>query len=285
MKTEPSITELLHALTQSLSSSVEQPHRSALVLLASVLGKPIPWIIAHQDECLTPDQHKMLQALADRLIAGEPLAYLTGKQAFFEHDFIVSPAVLIPRPETELLVETANAWLETHPSASRILDVGTGSGCIPISILLANPSLSAMATDISPDALNIARQNAQALGVSPRISFEEANLLPSAIEKFDVVTANLPYVPSAKVQTINSVAWEPMQAMDGGEDGFQLIEQLLESLPPWLAEESLVLLEIEATLGQEALGLAQRYFPASQVTLHQDLAGLDRMVAIERKPS
>ena len=258
-----------------------QPDQVALILLAHVFGKPKTWVLAHPETHLNPDQRARLEHLVSRLQAGEPLPYLLGKQAFYGIDFAVSPDVLIPRPETELLVDKALEWLNDHPAATKALDVGTGSGCIAITLATRKPRLAVTAVDLSPAALDIARQNAQAHQVSAHIDFQQADLLPSGNETFDLVCANLPYIPSGKLIEVNTLSFEPTLALDGGADGLVLIRCLLAQLSPRLNHPALVLLETEATLGAETLALAKSTFPQAEVSLWQDLAGLDRLVRIE----
>ncbi len=259
----------------------EQPYQVALVLLAHVLQKPKTWVLAHPETHLNPEQKAHLEGLVRRLQQGEPLPYLTGRQAFFGLDFAVSPAVLIPRPETELLVEQALSWLEAHPDAKHVLDVGTGSGCIATTLATRKPWLDISATDLSPAALEIAKQNAATHQLSHQIAFEQADLFPAGNETFELVCANLPYIPSAKLGYVNTLAFEPALALDGGADGLSLIRRLLAQLPPRLNRPGLVLLETEATLGEQTLALAKTAFPQADVSLLQDLAGLDRLVRIE----
>ena len=265
----------------SAINCIEQPYQVALILLAHVLQKPKTWVLAHPETHLNPEQKAHLERLVRRLQIGEPLPYLTGKQAFFGLDFAVSPAVLIPRPETELLVEETLGWLDAHPEAKTVLDVGTGSGCIAITLATRKLWLTLTATDLSAEALEIARQNAETLQVKDQITFGQADLLPPGDQSFDIVCANLPYIPSAKLEQVNTLGFEPTLALDGGEDGLSLIRRLLEQLPPRLNRPGLVLLETEATLGAQTLALAKKAFPQADIRLLQDLAGLDRLVRIE----
>ncbi len=260
---------------------IDQPYQVALILLAHVLQKPKTWVLAHPETHLNPEQKAELEQLVRRLEKGEPLPYLTGKQAFYGLDFAVSPAVLIPRPETELLVEQALDWLEGHPDATMALDVGTGSGCIAITLATRKPTLQLTATDISRKALKVAEQNAETHQVTSLITFEQADLLPVGNLAFNLVCANLPYIPSNKLPDVNTIDFEPVLALDGGEDGLDLIRRLLEQLTPRLNRPALVLLETESTLGAETLALAKLAFPQAEVRLLQDLAGLDRLVRIE----
>ncbi len=266
---------------QSANNHIEQPYQAALILLAHVLQKTKTWVLAHPETHLNPDQKTQLEALVQRLQAGEPLPYLTGKQAFFGLDFAVSPAVLIPRPETELLVEEALNWLDGHPGATHALDVGTGSGCIAVSLATRKPWLSINATDLSAEALKLAEQNAETNHVRDQIMFEQADLMPSVDQSFDLVCANLPYIPTNKLEEVNTLGFEPTLALDGGVDGLRLIRRLLELLPSRINAPALILLETEATLGAETLALANQTFPRADVRLLPDLAGRDRLVRIE----
>lgn len=266
---------------QSANNLIEQPYQAALILLAHVLQKTKTWVLAHPETHLNPDQKTQLEALVQRLQAGEPLPYLTGKQAFFGLDFAVSPAVLIPRPETELLVEEALNWLDGHPGATHALDVGTGSGCIAVSLATRKPWLSINATDLSAEALKLAEQNAETNHVRDQIMFEQADLMPSVDQSFDLVCANLPYIPTNKLEEVNTLGFEPTLALDGGVDGLRLIRRLLELLPSRINAPALILLETEATLGAETLALANQTFPRADVRLLPDLAGRDRLVRIE----
>jgi len=262
---------------------IEQPHQIALVLLAHVLQRPKTWLLAHPEVHLSKAQTEQLESLLQRLEAGEPLPYLIGVQEFFGLEFEVYPSVLIPRPETELLVETALIWLKAHPSARKGIDVGTGSGCIAISLVNNCPDLQILATDLSEASLNVAQKNAKKHNTADRIKFVQCNLLPDDMQLVDLVCANLPYIPTKKLVEVNSLPWEPNLALDGGESGLKLIDELLQKAPAFVNKPGLILLEIEATLGAQTLELAQRYFPDAEVSLHQDLAERDRMIRIELK--
>jgi len=224
-----------------------------------------------------------LEGLLQRLEVGEPLPYLVGTQEFFGLEFEINPSVLIPRPETEIMVETALAWLQEHPSSRNGIDVGTGSGCIAISLVSNCPDLNMLATDLSENALNVATKNAQKHNVVDRISFSLSDLIPEDPQPVDLVCANLPYIPTEKLVEVDSLPWEPSLALDGGESGLDLISKLLEKLPAFLNHSALILLETEATLGAQTLQLAKHNFPNAEVSLHKDLFERDRMVRIELK--
>lgn len=261
--------------------AIDLPHQIALVLLAQVLGKPKSWILAHPESQLSTEQKAALDSLVARLKTGEPLPYLTCKQEFFGLEFKVTPATLIPRPETELLVEEALKWLKAHGEARFGMDIGTGSGCVAISLLANCPDLRMTATDVSKDALQIALGNAHHHKVQDRITFFECDLLPPDFQKVDLLCANLPYIPTEKVAEVNSLPWEPSLALDGGADGLILFRQLFDKIKQFELEPALILLEIEETLGQESLTLCQNAFPKGKIELFQDLSGRDRLIRIE----
>ena len=264
-------------------SEIEQPHQIALSLLAHIVQRPKTWLLAHPEAHLNKAQADLLEVLLQRLEAGEPLPYLIGKQEFFGLEFEVNPSTLIPRPETEMLVEAALEWLQAHPSARNGIDVGTGSGCIAVSLVSRCPDLHMLATDISSAALEVANRNARKHHVDDRISFSQCDLIPENPQQADLVCANLPYIPTSKLTEVNSLPWEPSLALDGGENGLELISQLLEKLPPFLNLPVLILLETEDTLGPQTLQLAKINFPDAQVSLHKDLFDRDRLVRIELK--
>src|SRR5512143_2162838 len=155
------LQQVLEATAARLSTVSESPQLDAQVLLAYVLDKPRTWVLAHPDSAPEPEAALKLEPMLRRLEQGEPLPYVLGHQEFFGLDFELTPDVLIPRPETELLVEKALAWLEAAPERRTVADVGTGSGCIAVSLATRLPDLHVLATDISMAALRVARRNAQ----------------------------------------------------------------------------------------------------------------------------
>lgn len=265
---------------------VESPTLEAQLLLAHTIGKSRSWVMAHPEATLTPQQEAAIETAIQQRQEGFPLPYLLGRWEFFGLDFDVTPAVLIPRPETELLLETALQWLRYHPDhAYRFLDVGTGSGCIPIALAVHVPRAHIIATDISPAALAVAMGNAVQHGVEDRIDFVQADLLPQEFNvrhsSLDIVTANLPYIPTETLHELPIYGHEPSLALDGGADGLALIRQLLARLAGQMDEGSLILLEIETRQGDDVYRLAQASFPTAHIYIKKDLAGHDRLVVIE----
>lgn len=268
------------------------PSLDAQVLLAHVLAKSRTWVLAHPEAELTAEQQEHLEGSVARLQAGEPLPYVLGHWEFFGLEFKVTPEVLIPRPETELLVELALDWLRSHPVARTAIDIGTGSGCIAISLAAHLPDLHIAATDLSNAALQVAHLNAQKHGVADQINFIQADLLhqlrdessmltvqPSA---FKLISANLPYIPTETLHGLQVFQHEPTVALDGGVDGLDLIRRLLNQAPAYLAPHGLLLLEIEYRQGQQVLALAQEAFPRAKVEVIKDLSGHDRIIRVEK---
>ncbi len=214
-----------------------------------------------------------------------------GRWEFFGLDFRLTPDVLIPRPETELLVESAIAWLRASPGESpeeqMVADIGTGSGCIAVSLARNVPSIHVLATDISPAAIKVARSNAKRLKVLPQIDFLTCDMLPAqgkglgAARPFNLVCANLPYIPTGKLHSLPVYKSEPTVALDGGPDGLDPFRKLFALVPDWMAPGGRILLEVESTRGAAVLSLAYDAFTAASFHLHQDLAGRDRLLEIQ----
>lgn len=267
-------------LISRLENNSDTPGLDAQVLLACVMGRPRSWVMAHPEASLTRSRITALEALVARLESGDPLPYVLGHWEFFGLEFEITPDVLIPRPETELLVECAIAWLRLHPARRRAADIGTGSGCIGIALAANIPNLQVMASDISPEAVEVARRNAVKYGVEPRMEFRCCDLLPQEAE-FDLIVANLPYIPTNTLHGLSIYGREPTVALDGGSDGLDLIRRLLAIAPDRLVPGGLLLMEIEASGGQAALSLACDIFTEAEIHLHKDLAGRERILEVQ----
>ena len=249
-------------------------------LLAHVMKRPAAWIMAHPEARLTPKRAAALETLVAHVESGDPLPYVLGRWEFFGREFDVTPDVLIPRPETELLVERAIAWLQAHPDCRHAVDVGTGSGCIGIALAANVPDLQVMASDISPAAVEMARQNALKNGVGQRMEFLCCDLFPPDVE-FNLIVANLPYIPTQTLQKLPIYGHEPTMALNGGTDGLDLIRRLLNAAPDRLVPGGFLLMEIEASEGPAALSLAFDAFAEAEIHLHKDLAGRDRILEVQ----
>ena len=253
----------------------------ARLLLEHVLGVDHSWLVAYGDEMLTAVQETQYRHLLERAARHEPIPYLVGRAPFFHLDFVVTPAVLIPRPETEQLVELAADWARERPFC-HIVDVGTGSGCIPVTLVRHLPQAVIEATDISAAALEIAQQNAQQ-HAPDRIQFHQGHLLDPIIQPVDLLIANLPYVTDDEWTMLDDgVKWyEPAAALKGGADGLDLIRQLLQQAVTQLNPGAAIFLEIGWRQGTAVHNLAQSVFPAAQIELVPDFAGHDRIVVIK----
>jgi release factor glutamine methyltransferase len=283
----PQISTFLEQTASRLSSVSDTPKLDAHVLLANVLDKPRTWVEAHPEALLTQSQLATVKKAVSRLEAGEPLPYVVGHWEFFGLDLEITSDALIPRPETELLVERAIKWLQVTPARRTIADVGTGSGCIAIAIAKNIYDAKIMATDISRPALELAHRNAYKHSVAKRIDFVQCDLLPPRPDPFptdlhlDLICANLPYIPTRTLQGLNVYGREPTLALDGGTDGLDIVRRLLRIAPEWLAPNGMLLLEIEASQGMSAVSLAYDAFDNVEIHLHKDLAGQDRLVEIK----
>ena len=279
-------TSLLSDIATQLTPISDTPALDASVLVAHILNKPRTWVMAHPELDLTSEQLKNLDDSLTRLERGESFPYVLGHWEFFGLDFDITPDVLIPRPETELLVEKAIAGLQESPVRRTIADVGTGSGAIAVTIAVNVPDTRILATDISHKALEVAQKNAIKFEVNRQIDFLQCDLLPPHIASlptehhFDLICANLPYIPTSTLRKLPVFGREPTLALDGGEDGLELIRRLLNIALEWLAPNGMILLEIESTRGVQALNMAGDLFSEASIHLHQDLAGQDRLLEI-----
>lgn len=260
-----------------------RPRVSALdahVLLADILQTERAHVLAHPEAELTPEQAERFRGQIERAAAGEPIAYILGRRAFYDRDFTVTSAVLIPRPETELLLEQALTWAKARPPL-RAVDVGTGSGALAVTFAALVPHADVYAVDISAAALAVARGNAERHAA--RVTFAQGDLLAPFLDDppFDLVMANLPYIAADEVPTLAVSRYEPITALDGGADGLDLIRQLVAQLPRVTLPGALILLEIGAGQGAAALEIVHALRPAAAEII-PDYAGHDRIVRVTR---
>ena len=279
--TKTKINEWLGKSVNQLSGVSEFPALETQVVLAYVLNTTREWLITHPDAELEGIQTEKADLLLSRLRDGEPLPYITGRQAFYGLDFFVNPDVLIPRPETELLVEECIQWLEAHPSRRKVADIGTGSGVIAVCLADHFQDINIYAVDISEKALQLAGQNANLFHVDKRIRFCQSNLLENCHEQFDLIAANLPYIPTSTLKELAVARFEPLLALDGGENGLDFISKLLTQSPNRLRPGGMIILEIEANQSEDVQQLAKNSFPHAQITLLTDLANHPRILKIQ----
>jgi release factor glutamine methyltransferase len=260
----------------------------AQVLLAHLIGRTRSWIISHPESNLPQKLNTEYLSLIRRARDGEPLAHLTGVQEFFGLEFEVTPDVLIPRPETELLVSTALEWLADvrrktgrEASSIRAVDLGTGSGCIAATIAVHAPGLHMVAADISAAALTVAARNFLRHGVRNRIRLLQADLLTALRGPIDLQCANLPYALSNSLEGSPVIRFEPRLAIDGGPDGLRLVARAITQSAGRMAGGGLALFEIDASHSDEARNLAKRLFPRAKVKVKKDLAGWERLLIVQ----
>jgi len=260
---------------QVLRSS-PSPRADASLLLSHALEERREWILAHGDAVASARQIAEFESLCRRRAAGLPIAYLLGRAHFYGREFVVDERVLVPRPETEHVVDEAIAFIRRP---MRVLDVGTGCGAIACTIA-AQTSATVDATDSSPRAIEVATLNAQRLGVDRRCRFHLGDLSePIGNARFDLVVANLPYVPTADLPGApEPVSYEPRSALDGGPDGLTLYRRLLAQLPPRLNQGACILFECAPPTIDQLKKLVHRTFPTFVIEGRPDYAGLSRYV-------
>lgn len=275
------IADLLDETRRRLQPISPSPGREAQLLVANALGVERVRVLAHPEEPVGAAVAHALRLQVDRVVAGEALPYVLGWWEFYGRRFRIGRQVLIPRPETELLVDQALSFLRGRSGALGI-DVGTGSGCIAVTLAAELSALRMIATDLSVAALRVARENARLHGVDCRVSFVAGDLALPLFTRFDLVCANLPYVPSKRLQELEVARREPRLALDGGEDGLVHVRRLLTALPELLAPGGVALVEIDETQGEASAALA-RELGVGLVDVHQDLSGRDRLLRIRRQ--
>jgi release factor glutamine methyltransferase len=266
----------------ALTSVSDSAGLDAQVLLARASGIDRAWLLAHPEATLPPEQAGIFLSLLARCAQGESLPYVVGEWEFFGRAFRLTPEVLIPRPETELLVEAALEFLAGRPDVHLAADVGTGSGCIAVSLLAENPGVTVLATDISRAALEIARQNALRHQVTTRFRAAQMDLLTATRARYHLICANLPYIPSQTVERLPVGRREPRLALDGGPDGTTYIRRLLDDLPRCLAPGGRALLEVGDGQGSSARAHLESLAPRFRERLLKDLAGLERVLVVDR---
>jgi len=277
----------LQYIPKELTNFSETAILDVQVLLAEILGVNRSWVLAHPEYILTHDQRRQLDSAIRRLIRGEPLPYVLGHWEFYGLDLKVSPAVLIPRPETELLVDRVVGWLQANPNRRFGVDVGTGSGCIPIALIKNVPDLRMLASEVSIDAIKIARENFLKHDVDKRVFLVQMDLLSAIQQKstpthsIDFICANLPYIPTEKLGELVVSRSEPKRALDGGPNGLKFIQGILDGVVEQLNNGGCIFLEIGSDQGKAVQTLALSTFSNADVKIIKDLAGLDRLVIIE----
>jgi release factor glutamine methyltransferase len=283
---ELSIAEALVKGADSLrGAGVEGPRREASLLLAHLLGADATFMITHSEDPLSQENVRRFLELVQRRATGEPLQYITGRQAFFNLEFEVNSDVLIPRPETELLVETALGLLKNTDSAPLICEVGTGSGCIVISLLDEVKIARAIGIDLSPAALSVADRNAHWHGVSERLSLVASDCFAALrpVPTFSMIVSNPPYLAEIAVPGLQREVrdHEPRMALAGGPDGLSIVRRLLQQTPSYLVKGGYFLFEI----GFDQHEIVRQFINNKiwqVLDFHRDLQGIPRTVALRK---
>jgi release factor glutamine methyltransferase len=258
------------------------PRLDAELLLAKVLSSDRVGLIVDADRPLAKDELARYRELHQRRRAGEPVAYLLGVREFYGRPFRVDRRVLIPRPDTEHLVEVALARTRALSLSARVLDLCTGSGCVAVTLARERPTTRVRGADISPDALTVAAENALRLGAY-NVGFVLSDLFAafrSGRDRFDLITANPPYIADAEIPalTVDIRDYEPRLALGGGRDGLDIVRRIVTGAPAFLAADGVLAMEIGSDQGPAAreilTGLGYR-----EVSVQRDYAGLDRVVS------
>ena len=281
---------ILAATRRLAETGSDTPQLDAIVLLSHVLGVNKAWLYAHPTRELTESEITQYEALVRRRMRSEPVAYLIGVKSFYGLDIAVDRNVLIPRPETELLVDRVLDYLGSLEGAGHrlsVADVGTGSGAIAVALAANLPDLTVYAVDVSDAALAVAAQNVERHGVDGRVQLLSGQLLDPLSTQVDVIVANLPYIATADLDTLPRQVrdYEPGLALDGGADGLAVIADLLATLALPQGRSKLlpggrVYLEIGAGQGDAARALVQDLLPDAEVAIAQDYAELDRLLIV-----
>ncbi len=278
------ISEALAAAADILrDSGVATPRREAASLLTFILQCEGTFLIAHPEYRLSPADVDRYRAIVERRSRREPYQYLVGKQEFYRLEMEVTPDVLIPRPETEILVEEAIKLIEPldHP---RVCEVGTGSGCISVAILYEVQRATGVATDISPAALAVAARNAERHGVADRLQLVEGDVFAGVEGPFDLIVSNPPYVPNEQIERLQAEVrdHEPFAALSGGDDGLDIISRLVSEAPERLHPGCFMLMEIGFDQTNRVRALFDRtlWEPPSFLP---DLQGIPRIVKSRRR--
>lgn len=280
-----------------LREAVQQTHRTleashipdarleAEVMLMNVMRLQRHDLFSQQETELTTQQEQALAQIMERRLMREPLAYILQYKEFYGVNLLVNPNVLIPRPETECLVEHAlfMALMGMETPELVIADVGTGTGAIAINLALHLPAARIFAVDCADEVLDVAAYNVRAHNVLDRVSLGKGDLLEPVPEPVDLVLANLPYIPSERIPNLQpEVRQEPQLALDGGPDGLDLIRRLLQQAPGKLKDNGIILLELDPEQVPAVESLARELFPAAELSVEKDLAQRDRIFVINQ---
>ena len=284
--TTATVRETVLNISKSLHSvGIAEHLLEAELLLGAALGMDRAALYTSFNEDVPVSSQHKVDKLLTRRLTREPLPYILGYREFYGLSLEVKPGVFIPRPETEILVDEAIRLAKQMPSRPllRIVEVGTGSGAIAVALASRLVNVDIRATDISQQALATAQANAERHGLRNRIEFIRCDLLSCFSEPIDMLIANLPYVSSAAIPSLQPEirVFEPQEALDGGDDGLRLILRLLGEARHVLRDKGVILLEMDPHQMDSVETVARSYWPDATTNRHKDLAGLDRVLAIQ----
>lgn len=276
------IEEVLQKATIKLKdNNIEEARSKARRLLAFTLEMSKEQIIIHNKEELTIEQENSYNEYVARIIIGEPIQYIIGKQEFMGIDFKVNPSVLIPQPDTEILVERTIEILK-HLKEPKVLDLCTGSGAIAVSIAKYVPNSIVFASDISKQALEIARQNDN----ENKVNFVHSNLFENIDGEFNVIVSNPPYIKTSEIQRLSKeVQNEPLLALDGGQDGLLFYREIIKQAHKYLAEQGYLCIEIGEDQKEQVITLINNCSYYKNIQAFKDLSGHDRVIICEKNKS
>jgi release factor glutamine methyltransferase len=284
------LEEILQQTTKTLSkNNIEDAHIEARILLGHRLKKTPSELLTETDLRLTKQELESIEELVEHRLRGEPAAYITNQKEFYGVDFYIDQRVLIPRPETELLVEEAIKFAYRYRKDSvdstcilTIADIGTGCGNIAVSLALNIPAIKVYAIDISPSALEVAGINCALNNVEEQITLLQGNLLDPITKPVDLVIANLPYIATSELIKLQPEIYyfEPKVALDGGKEGLDLIHQLIRQMTEKISYSHHLLLEIGAYQEQAVTAIVKTYVPFANCNYISDLNGIARVVEI-----
>jgi release factor glutamine methyltransferase len=264
---------------ETLRDTSDTPRLDAEVLLAHTLGWSRARVLSRPQETITNEMLHQFRTLILRRVAREPVAYLVGRKEFYGLEFVVDRRVIVPRPETETLVDAALEWAKQRPGPLVIADIGTGSGCIAVALAVHLPQAHIYAIDLSRDALAVARQNVIRHHVDASVTLLHGDLLAPLPQPVDLLVSNPPYTILDEVDP-GVRMHEPHLALDGGSDGLAVYRRLFVAAPTVLRPGGALMLEIGATQAHAVVDLAQQAFPGAVIRVRQDLAGRDRVVVV-----
>jgi release factor glutamine methyltransferase len=277
------IRDVLEWATEDFAArGIESPRLDAELLVAKALGIDRIGLYLDLNRPLVDRERSAIRPLVARRREREPVAYILGHRDFYGRRFSVTPEVLIPRPDTETLVEHALRCIP-EDTACRVLDVGTGSGAIAVTLAAERPQALVTATDVSEGALRVAAENAERLGVEARVRFERADLLNGA-EQYDVIVSNPPYIAQSEIETLQAEIrdHEPIAALEAGEDGLDVVRALLTAAEPVTASGAQMLIEIGAGQAVSVVDFATGHTAWQPVAVYRDLNAVERVVHLRR---